>query len=489
MIIWITKKSQPGLRINGFEGIEDLNINGLSAQTTSSYSGRIDFNTAQIHPNQQMPFRFTITKPWNYTPGKLAEITTALEFAGNKVQNAYEFEHDIYVDVQFVNLSNTGAAARSGPTGMLGINDASYPFAIAKQRISTDQWERLRQNIVPEYDIEMEICYNTPWYLGTDQNKAGPELDMVSTIVHELHHGLGWLTPYMEIEGGEDGEAYRIVRENKFPINAFEKFLCYRTSSGKICPISDHYINYNTRMDAVEKARREETLATILQSNDVFFYDGNSEIRVYAPAKFSFGSSIIHIDFGVEPDGVMEPFITDGNAEQHEIGTLQQQITTHMRNPNLPGPDSCDCKELPVEKPKEKVMYGHERSNYGAVPDVIISRRTRAIAKSRNGLSKAVNSIKGCFRIALRLDVQFTARLQMVNFDTKPMQFFTGHQKESGIIVHHRQNVEVDGVSLLHFNQSFRRWIYGIPKHAHEGAHRSFQIHKLLRICGDCHRR
>jgi len=67
---------------------------------------------------------------------------------------------------------------------------------------------------VPQYDKEIEFCGEASLYLGTDGQKNNTQLDMVRVTLHELHHGVGWITAYMDLEGGEDGEALRIVRDN-----------------------------------------------------------------------------------------------------------------------------------------------------------------------------------------------------------------------------------------------------------------------------------
>jgi len=53
-----------------------------------------------------MTFLFTITKTGNYSQEELAQITTVLQRGGEIVQNVYNFERDISVNVVFQNMED-----------------------------------------------------------------------------------------------------------------------------------------------------------------------------------------------------------------------------------------------------------------------------------------------------------------------------------------------------------------------------------------------
>jgi len=100
-------------------------------------------------------------------------------------------------------------------------------------------------------------------------------------MVHELHHGLGWDVIHLTREGGENGEPEKLVRP-VHPILCYEKFVCFRTTSGILCPIEPYLVQDATGMSADEITRRQEKLASILQSNNLFFCAGNTVTKLYA---------------------------------------------------------------------------------------------------------------------------------------------------------------------------------------------------------------
>jgi len=399
-----------------------------------------------------MPFTFDISEEGPYTEAQLANVKNALQYAGSIVQNTYRFERDISVDVQFEDMDNDGGGARGTALQVVSLNNAIYPTSLAKLNCSEEDWqkwvEEKPERSVP--DIEITFDTMTDWYTGTDGNVSDGQYDFVSYAVHELHHGIGWLTVVMDKEGGEDGEPERLVRKPVDPLLCFEKYLCFLTATGHYCPIAPYLLVNDAGTDDGEKTRREVMLARILQSNNVYFSAGeNNNIRLYAPTVYEEGSSICHIDYDVDPNGVMEPCDTDIQVK-HEIGTREQQIVTYLMDSDHAAPPECSGDDLPEMAPDRRPIYRHARHMTGSVSDVSIPKANKRITKKTNtkGQSKAIKNVQQTFKKILRLDVQFKARMQMVSFNTKNMKMFTAHQKQSGIVVHHRQDIEVDGVSL-----------------------------------------
>jgi len=99
-------------------------------------SETIDFKSVEIHPNHQMPFTYHYTKRGAYSIEQLNAIKPALEKAANIVQNAYQFDRDISVQIKIEDLSRDGGGVRAIATSTTdatcGINHAYYPPALAK---------------------------------------------------------------------------------------------------------------------------------------------------------------------------------------------------------------------------------------------------------------------------------------------------------------------------------------------------------------------
>jgi len=251
-------------------------------------------------------------------------------------------------------------------------------------------------------------------------------------------------------------------------------------AKGKYCPIPPLFLENETGKSPEEKIRYQEKLAVILQGNNVYFSTKEVHIKLYAPKKFKYGRSTCHLDFDVDPKSVMEPFARAGqNAIQHTIGEVTQQIVRIMRDPKQKPLPNCDLEAEPLVEKDTTMVYVHDKSKTGSTVDVTeipkkTTNQSSVAKKSKQQRSKATKSVKKAFAKILRLDSHFKARLQMANFKSKNMERFSVHEKESGIIVEHRQHVVVDDVLLpiavarqIEDEKTIRR-ISGHPKYVYD---------------------
>jgi len=294
-----------------------------------------------------MTFIFSINETGPYNAEQLENIRIALQYAGSIVQDAYQFERDINVEVYFLDLEDSGGGANGGTTGVYPINEVLYPNSLAKHDFTAQEWHAN----APKYDIRIRFCVSENWYFGTDGNINNEQEDLVTYAVHEIHHGLGWQIPPMHLEGGGGDGPLRIVREPSSPIDVFEKFLCFKTTEDDYCPVAPYLLVEDTGLSVNEKANRQMKLARIFQSNNLYFCAGGTYIKLYAPIPYEFGANAVHIDFGEEENSVMEPYSTPTNAVQHWIGPTTRKIVNHMRNFHQGPPQECDCDKEPKMAP------------------------------------------------------------------------------------------------------------------------------------------
>lgn len=156
--------------------------------------------------------------------------------------------------------------------------DTFYPVALA-EKISGREI-----NGVNEPDIVASFSSGASWYFGTDGKTPAGKMDMVTIVLHEIAHGLGFTDTY-DVEDGvgtvglaSDGKAVPFV---------FDVFV-------------ENKGNQNLLHDFISPS---QALATQLQSSDIFFdsplaVSALSGIRpeLYAPASFDNGSSVSHLD-------------------------------------------------------------------------------------------------------------------------------------------------------------------------------------------------
>jgi hypothetical protein len=149
------------------------------------------------------------------------------------------------------------------------------------------------------------------WYLGTDGNTPANDYDLVTVVLHELGHGLGFFAS-MDGEAGTGEWGYG----NGSPF-IFDRFL--------VNGASQHLI------DTSLFPNPSAALGAQLVSNDVFF-DGTNAVagaggtkpKLYAPNPWNGGSSISHLDtstYGGTPNALMRHALANGTSI-HDPGPI-----------------------------------------------------------------------------------------------------------------------------------------------------------------------
>ncbi|MEX1241511.1 MAG: T9SS type A sorting domain-containing protein [Cyclobacteriaceae bacterium] len=183
-----------------------------------------------------------------------------------------------------------------------------YPVALA-EKISGREL-----NDATEADIVATFNSNTSWYFGTDGNTPAGKMDLVTIVLHEIAHGLGFTDTYgVEDTGGSVG------LEN----------------GGTTVPfIFDVFVENQASENLLNDFQSPSApLRDALQSTNLFF---NSPLSVaslsgtrpelFAPSTFDEGSSISHLDETVfssngDANRLMTPHI-DFAESIHDPGSV-----------------------------------------------------------------------------------------------------------------------------------------------------------------------
>jgi hypothetical protein len=211
-------------------------------------------------------------------------------------------------------LGSAGPSAYAKDYNGLPVANTRYPIVLANKLLGYD--------VAPlESDIETNFNSNFPnWYYGTDGNTPLGKYDFVSVVLHELCHGLGFIGS-MTVSNGlgywgmgtSDPSIY-----DRFTLNGWDQRLLDTTL----------FPNYSV------------TLATELQSNDIFFdganavtADGGVNPKLYAPHVWSSGSSYSHLDEDTYPPGSANALMTpslNGAEANHDPGSIVNGIFKDM---------------------------------------------------------------------------------------------------------------------------------------------------------------
>lgn len=184
-----------------------------------------------------------------------------------------------------------------------------YPVALAEKMAGK------HLNHPDSADIVASFNSNFTWYYGTNAQTPSNRHDLVSVILHEIGHGLGFVDSYdvsnnqgsFGVQGTGIPMIYDLPIENNAGNNLFQT---YTSPSSQ--------------------------LSTQLTSNGLFFDSAeavrkNNNIRpkIYAPSTFSGGSSIAHLDEATyragDPNSLMTPQIGQAEA-MHNPGSIVEGI-------------------------------------------------------------------------------------------------------------------------------------------------------------------
>lgn len=251
----------------------------------------------------------------------------AVEYFGfpDRAQEAFEYAVSIWesmlvtpveirVAAVWTNLP-AGALGSAGPGFWVANFDGAprlnvyYPAALAEKLAGTDL------NDPGEYDIVAQFNSSVNWHYNAVVKPQPDEYDLITVVLHELAHGLGFTSTF-QVEGlvGRYGR----YTDNGFPF-PFDLFLENGTN-----------VNLYESFDSPSAELGQQ-----LMGNDLFFVSATGETvgKVFASAPFIEGSSISHLDAASYPQGtensLMRPFV-DPQEVNHDPGPVTQKILTEI---------------------------------------------------------------------------------------------------------------------------------------------------------------
>lgn len=236
---------------------------------------------------------------------RLNVITEAARIWGSQLGSS----QIIVIDAQFADQTCTttsGTLASAGPVtyftgGSLPLANVLYPAALADALTSNDNNTRDDINVTINAKVGSGAgCLNgRSFYLGLD-HLSGSNIDLLNTLLHEIGHGLGFVSLTDQSGASLDRTGGRL--------SVFDQFIYYETLA-KFWP-------------AMTNAER----ATASVSNGALVWNGaavnarlstltdglsnpGGHLRLYAPTTWDGGSSVSHWDTVATPDLLMEPFL------------------------------------------------------------------------------------------------------------------------------------------------------------------------------------
>ncbi len=216
----------------------------------------------------------------------------------------------IRVGAQFVPLSCSATSAILGSAGPVNafrdfagapVAGTWYASALANALAKTDL-DGTQDDVNANFNSNLGApgCLPTSgWYYGLDSKPPAGKIDFVSVLVHELCHGLGFLT-FVDLESGEkalgfnDAFMRHLERHGATPPD-YPSMTNGQRVAASIDSGNLHWIGPNVR-----------AASGLLTAGKV-----GDHVRMYAPNPSEPGSSVSHWDTVATPNQIMEPSYTE----------------------------------------------------------------------------------------------------------------------------------------------------------------------------------
>lgn len=178
------------------------------------------------------------------------------------------------------------------------------------------------------------------WYLGTDGNPPAGQYDLMSVVLHELGHGLGF-TGSMSVSDGIG--TYGSGMYVGFPL------------------IYDHFTRTGSGTPLLSLPNDSSTLGSQLTSNNLYFNgthanaaNGGNPVKLYAPATWRQGTSYSHFDEATFPPGNPNSLMTPGLATAeaiHSPGPIALGVLEDLGWPDTAAPPPPPPPQgIPIER-------------------------------------------------------------------------------------------------------------------------------------------
>jgi hypothetical protein len=253
-----------------------------------------------------------------YYTGFTTQAKAAMEYARLILQSMLPADTKLTIVASWEPISTSGVLANTSITGYAagwGIDAlnplAYYPVALAEKIAG----ESLNPDLQGDMELRVNSSSSVSWYLGIDGKTPATQYDLVTVVIHEICHGLG----FFDSMGTDDKVGY------------------YGSGSLQIPMIYDTFIEAlsgNKLTDTLKFLNPSTALRTELTGGQLWFngpllrkYTSGTRVKLHAPSTFDPGSSISHLDESatLKINSLMTPFIDRGEAI-HDPGKLTFSI-------------------------------------------------------------------------------------------------------------------------------------------------------------------
>ncbi len=178
-------------------------------------------------------------------------------------------------------------------------------------------------------DVDGDIALGTTrFYYGFDRNGGPNTTDFVSTFLHELAHGLGFLSALDTATGAkamgiDDAYSLHLIHRGATPEDFPSMTNAQRLAAFTAGP------NLRWNCPNVKNASRRLTFGASMEG----------DVEIFAPNPFSEGSSVSHFSTSLSPEELMEPNAT---VPIHDVGLTLELFQDLGWRTQTPMGQACD---------------------------------------------------------------------------------------------------------------------------------------------------
>lgn len=255
------------------------------------------------------------------------EARAAFDYAAQIWSSQLTSSIPIQITASWTDLSSYGSnvLGGAGPVGFI-VNPTNAPVLNTAYPLGLANKLAVRDYQPGAADIQAALNSAFPrWYFGLDGNPGVDRYDFVSVVLHEIAHGLGFFNTFdirsgMGVWGIDFGGTTYPAIFDRYVTNGLGQSL-----------LQQDLFPYNSTQ-----------LAGQLVSGDVYFNGqasksanaafGYSPVKLYAPATWSVGSSISHLDeiFNNDVQNRLMTFSVPTNEADHNPGPVTLAILQDM---------------------------------------------------------------------------------------------------------------------------------------------------------------
>ena len=201
--------------------------------------------------------------------GTTPAMDSAIDYALDIWSNCLVSDVPIKINVNHFNMTSAGPLGITFPNGRMNFPNAPepdtwYPTCLANAMNGTE---------LNPGEVDMDIFMNGywDWYLGTDGNCPADRYDFVSVFLHEIGHGLGFMS--LAKVDDEKGAFGTLTALDFLPLMSSFPF---PDLDGFPSVLDRYYVTpAGNRLTDTIQYQNNSTILGVLMRNNNLFYDGN----------------------------------------------------------------------------------------------------------------------------------------------------------------------------------------------------------------------